>query len=187
MSLTCLDLSNVIAEHGPFLLKPTGVVATGDPTYEQWEAATEWTKRCEKGSPWWLADLLAFGEHRYGEMYMAAIDATDFTYGTLATYVYVARNVEPSRRRQNLSFSHHQAVAPLTPAEQTFLLDRAEVEGLTVQQLRLHVKKVKAEATGHELEYLIVIRCDSIKHQRELAAQLRSQGRTVTVQVGGKW
>ena len=41
---------------------------------------------------------------------------------------WVAHKFEISRRRENLSFSHHAEVTALEPAEQDDWLDRAEAE-----------------------------------------------------------
>ena len=73
-----------------------------------------------------IGDWLVYGEHTYGEMYAQALDATGFSYGTLANQVYVAQRFDFSRRRENLSFSHHQEVAALPPEEADELLDRAD-------------------------------------------------------------
>jgi hypothetical protein len=186
MSLTEID-PNVIASHGPFQLTATGVVATGRPTYDEWEAAITWAQRVERTSSFWLADLLLFGEHAYGEMYTNAIEATGLRYGTLANYVSVARHIDRSRRRELLSFEHHKEIVRLTtPSEQEYWLDRAETEGLTVQQLRLRIQDAKAKAAGHRLEYLITVICTSAEQQQELAARLRAEAGVVEVHVGGK-
>jgi hypothetical protein len=44
----------------------------------------------------------------YGEMYSQALDATDYEDGSLRNAKYVADRIEICRRRQNLSWSHHQ-------------------------------------------------------------------------------
>ena len=59
-------------------------------------------------------------------MYAPAIEATGKEAQTLMHAASVAGKVEICRRRQNLSWSHHQEVASLLPAEQDKWLDMAE-------------------------------------------------------------
>lgn len=65
------------------------------------------------------ADLLRFGENKYGDKYTNAVDATECDYQTLSNAKPVAEKVEIYRRRENLSWSHHAEVAalPLKRAE----------------------------------------------------------------------
>jgi hypothetical protein len=51
-------------------------------------------------------------------MYSQALDATEMEYGTLANAKWVSGQFEFSRRRENLSWSHHLEVAKLGPDEQ---------------------------------------------------------------------
>jgi hypothetical protein len=171
----------VIATHGPFELRSNGAAATRPATFEEWQAATEWAKACEKGSPWWVGDLLALGEATYGEMYTQALDATGYKYQTLVNMKNVARSVQSNRRRETLSFAHHAEVAALLPEEQTAWLDLAEGQSLTVQQLRLRIRKAKADATGRQLEYWLEVKCDSVADREQLAAELQQQGYSVLV------
>jgi hypothetical protein len=87
-------------------------------------------------SAWWLGDWIVYGQRAYRQRYMAALEATPLDYHTLRNYAWVARHVEMSRRRDNLSFQHHAAVAALPAAEQEFWLERAEKESWTRDELR---------------------------------------------------
>jgi phage N-6-adenine-methyltransferase len=69
-------------------------------------------------------------------MYAQALDATRFSYGTLRNDKYVAAAFQLSRRRDNLSWGHHQIIASLPPSEQDAALDKAEQEGLSVDALK---------------------------------------------------
>jgi len=92
----------------------------------------------ERAVAWWVGDWWVFGEHRYG----ARRELTEQpgwqgpAYQTCANAATVCRAFEFSRRRETLSFSHHEAVAALTPVEQDRLLDEAERKGWSRQQLR---------------------------------------------------
>jgi hypothetical protein len=84
---------------------------------------------------WW-----AFGEHHH--VARRKIITTDPgwrgpAHQTCANAAALCRAFEISHRPEVLSFSHHAAVAALTPAEQDGLLDQAEREGWSRRQLRV--------------------------------------------------
>lgn len=109
-------------------------------TFERWSEVGSLLGRVHRASKLWLGDWLNFGEHAYGEKYAQAIDVTGLDYSTLANYAYVSRQIDPSRRREGLSFSVHAEVAALPPAAQDVWLDRAEREGLGSRDLRRALK-----------------------------------------------
>lgn len=128
-----------------FKLSRTGLEAIGNPTYQQWEALGETLKEVEGAVHWWIGDWVNYGEKHYGETYAQAVEETPFTQGTIQNDAWVARSVETSRRREVLSFAHHQEVAPLPPQAQEDLLDRAEEEGWTRNQMRANVRRYRLE------------------------------------------
>jgi hypothetical protein len=91
-----------------------------------------------------LGDLLAFGEDRFGERYADVIDSTReymrVAIGTLKNWQWISGKIEPSRRRENLSLSHHEAVAKLPADEQNEFLRAADNEGLSVKELKDLIK-----------------------------------------------
>lgn len=88
---------------------------------------------------WWLGDWLRYGSARYGSKYTAALRVTGYDRQTLMNMVYVATRFEVSRRRENLSWSHHAELAGLDIAAQERWLDRAAAERLTVRDLRVEL------------------------------------------------
>jgi hypothetical protein len=182
-SLQEIDPEAVIAQHGPFVLTKTGMLSTGDPTFEEWEAALQWSQKVEKYSPFWVGDLIAYGEGKYGEMYAQAMDATGLEYGTLANSVYVARAVPADRRRPAIAFGFHQEVAPLPPSEQEHWLAEAEVKGLSQTQLRHAIKIAKVEATGKALDCWLSVHCADPADQAELAGRMQAEGRSVKMHI----
>jgi DNA modification methylase len=88
-----------------------------------------------------LGDWLNYGEHAYGEKYAQAIEATEFKYQTLRVYAYVAANVPMLIRINNLLFSHHKEVAPLTEELQREYLQWAEDNAATVKELRVKIRQ----------------------------------------------
>lgn len=61
----------------------------------------------------------------------------------------MASKIEKSRRRDNLSFSHHQVVTPLEPDRQDYWLSQAEKGNWTRSELRLRIR-TNGELPGRE-------------------------------------
>lgn len=97
-------------------------------------------------SPWWLGDWIRYGNTKFGEKYSRAAKITGYDAQTLMNMVYVASHFEISRRRENLSWSHHEAVAALPRDQQDYWLDRATAECLTRADLRL---ELRSRQRGH--------------------------------------
>jgi hypothetical protein len=83
-----------------------------------------------------IGDAILLGEELYGEESHQAIESMNLSEDARQEYVRVAQRVPRSRRRKDLSWSHHRAIAALPPAEQKEWLKRASVEGLSHHQLR---------------------------------------------------
>lgn len=130
---------------GKFYFDKTGLTVSGNPTFEEWQNCGEFLKQAEKSVQFWIGDWLNYGEKKYGETYSQALDETDYDDGTLRNSKWVSSRIELSRRRDNLSFSHHQEVAQLQPADQEFWLDKAEEEHLSTRDLRHKIKQARLE------------------------------------------
>jgi hypothetical protein len=94
---------------------------------------------------WWIGDWLRYGNFRFGERYARAARITGYDPQTLMNMAYVASHVDCSRRRENLSWSHHVEVASLGPAEQDRWLARAENERMSVRCLREELRRERRE------------------------------------------
>lgn len=116
--------------------------------YEAWKQVMA-TLRVMGGSvQWWIGDGLNEGEKAYGEKYADAVDENEAD--TWMNYSWVSRSVEISRRREILSFNHHQEVARLEPAEQEYWLSQAEpLPGETKPRLSVH--ELRAAIRGAKL------------------------------------
>lgn len=131
-----------------FTLSATGLTVDGNPSFEEWAEAFETVRRVSSGVRWWVGDLLVAGEERFGEQYAQVLDAADYEQQTMANLKSVAARVDRSRRREALSFEHHDAVASLPADEQESFLSLAERDGLTRQQLADSVQRHKREVNG---------------------------------------
>jgi hypothetical protein len=179
MDIMDIEADQIVAQHGPFILTPTGVLITGTPAFEEWHEATVWAQKVEHASPFWIGDLLAFGEQAYGEKYAQAVEVTGCTAGHLMNVVSVAQKIPAARRRQDLSYSHHAEVASLPEAEQEIWLDRAEAEALTVKDLRHQVHVARAQASGKTLVLGVWVQCADVEDQQDFADQMKAAGRMV--------
>lgn len=113
------------------------LIISEDITQDEWNGLTKSIIEIRGASHWWIGDCLNFGERRWGEMYSRALDDTAYEYQTLANDKWVAGTFQFSRRRENLSWSHHAAVASIKDVTiQDAILDQAEVERWTRDELR---------------------------------------------------
>jgi hypothetical protein len=106
-------------------------------SFEDWEETGRSLASANKVLNWWIGDWWAAGSHRYGARAEAAARGLfGLEYQSLRDAAMVCRAFEPSRRRDNLSFTHHREVASLSPAKADALLDRAEREGWSTRDMR---------------------------------------------------
>jgi predicted RNA-binding Zn-ribbon protein involved in translation (DUF1610 family) len=108
-------------------------------TQEEWQEYGRRLRNATNKTNWWLGDWIRWGERRYNDnRYELAHRIVGYEYQTLRNLGWVAGHYERTRRRENLSWSHHEAVASLPPPDQDRLLDLAIAHRLTVKQLREH-------------------------------------------------
>jgi hypothetical protein len=82
--------------------------------FDDWLEVGRRLARTETGLQWAIGDWWVHGEWKYGERKAVAEKLEIYKPGTLANFGRVARAFQPtSRRREDLSFSHHAAAASL--------------------------------------------------------------------------
>lgn len=133
--------------YASFILHNNGIKAVGEPSFEEWLQCGEFINRAKGSVHFWIGDWLNYGEQKWGEKYLQAVKETDYDYGTLRNDKWVASKVELSRRRDNLTFSHHAEVADLEPDEQDRLLDYAEEKKMDARVFRSYVGQ--GQLKGH--------------------------------------
>jgi len=109
----------------------------------EWSRAGHRLGVMNRCSPWWLGDWIHYGNAKFGERYNRAAKITGYDAQTLMNMVYVAAHFEISRRREGLSWSHHETVASLKPDEQDRWLNRAIDHKLSVADLRLELRSCR--------------------------------------------
>ncbi len=104
-----------------------------------------------RGAAWWIGDWVNYGNERFGEKYSRAALVTGYDVQTLMNMAYVAGRFDISRRRENLSWSHHAEVAALPPAEQDRWLEVASARRMSVGRLRTALRTQRTHAASAEL------------------------------------
>jgi hypothetical protein len=118
----------------------SGLSFTSRQSLSTWEQVGAGLLAFADSSTWWVADWLVFGESEFQDRYHEAIKRTSLSYQTLRNYTWVARKFPLTRRRQNLSFSHHLEVVALDQPEQDYWLRKAEEMGWSRNKLRGEVR-----------------------------------------------
>lgn len=129
-----------------FRFDERGLEPVGTPTREQWSECLDYLMHVGRSIHWWIGDLLVYGERRWGEMYAEMIERTGYEPRTLRTLKWVASQIEPARRWDDLTFAHHKEVAGIAPDHQDTILARAEREGWTREMVRHAVNRFAYES-----------------------------------------
>lgn len=119
--------------------RPTELAIDADLTLEGWVSVARGLAAIASGHQWWIGDALVYGEEHFGDEAFQHSDEFGLEPHTLTNYRWVASAVEASRRREELSFSHHAEVARLKPREQTKALGWAVKNRAGVRELRDYV------------------------------------------------
>lgn len=99
---------------------------------------------------WLLGDWIAYGNAKFGERYALAGKITGYDTQTLMNMVYVASRFPVSRRREKLSWSHHETLASMTLDEQDRWLDQATTHRWSVADLRTMVRAARQGRIGED-------------------------------------
>jgi hypothetical protein len=123
----------------------------------EWAAAGRRIGAVGRCIQWLLGDWIAYGNAKFGERYARTAKITGYDTQTLMNMVYVASRFPISRRREELSWSHHETLAAINVAEQDHWLDQAATHRWSVADLRMMVrasrgKSPTAEDRPHEIE-----------------------------------
>lgn len=129
---------------GKFRFDATSMTIDGKPPLEDWAGPMQFALWCQRASPWWIGDLLNWGDAHFGEAFSQVCEGT-VSGDQLQRYESVARRVPAKNRHPDLSWSAHAAVARLADADQRAMLGRAAKHGWNSEQLRVEVRRFLAE------------------------------------------
>jgi hypothetical protein len=109
----------------------------------EWAAAGRRIGAVGRSIQWLLGDWITYGNAKFGERYARASKITGYDSQTLMNMVYVASRFSISRRRENLSWSHHEALAALPAEEQEHWLNEAVTRRWSVADLRIMLRTAR--------------------------------------------
>jgi hypothetical protein len=136
-----LDANGALKATGLYLHKP-------DLTYSEYEAVGGLLGRMHQSLRFAIGDWLLLGETQFPDKAAQAAEVLQISEAGMLEYLRVSQKVPRSIRRENLSWSHHRAVAALEVVDtstgevnvdhsaQVEWLERAETERLSHHQLR---------------------------------------------------
>lgn len=129
---------------GHYTLHETGITVKGTPNFSEHEGVGAFINRAAKASRWWRADWMRYGESRadWQTRLSQVVHHTGLSEKTLKNERAVAA-IEPSRRRDDVEFELHAAVAGLPATEQTYWLEQVAEHGWGLRELRLEVRAAK--------------------------------------------
>jgi len=129
-------------------------------TFEEWQGIGRILGVGRRWFAFALGDWLNFGEAIFGEDAAQAVEGfpadrydiahriTGLEEGTLRNYSSVCGRVALDRRRVELDFGHHEAVAALEPDEQAHWLQRAVDEAMPRDELRRSIREERHPAAS---------------------------------------
>lgn len=166
---------------GPVQITTVGIQFSGILPYQDWEDIGPDLGKGARGYSWSIGDWLVYGEFVYGDRYAQGMAKTGLSLGRLQNLAWLARKVPYHNRRENLSLSHHEAVAPLPHKHQATMLDLAELNNWDRDTLREKVGEVLAgtepEDTDDDVidpeEQRVIAPEDIIAAARDVAAAWR--------------
>jgi N6-adenosine-specific RNA methylase IME4 len=133
-------------------------------THEQWVECGRKIAQIHGASSWWLGDVWLYGlKRKYGDGKRLAAEI-GVNYKTVCNVASVAKAFDSPARRENLSFSHHEAAAKIKNREQRGeWLDKAERQGWDRQQFRTELQR---DRMTHR--HLTLARLDPLKEKFSL-------------------
>lgn len=124
-----------------FQITRTGLMRYPDASQEDWLQVGQALTMLQDSIQWLIGDWLLFGETVYGISAKEAAERIGREIGTIYNWASISGKIEFSRRREKLSFSHHIEVAALPPEQQSYWLERAELENWSIRRLRIEIRK----------------------------------------------
>lgn len=153
----------------PGVMTASSLILPDDLPEHEWVEVGRVLFHIGRAVQFWIGDWIRHGEKHYGETYTQALEETDYSLQTLMNMAYVAGKIEPSRRRENVSWSHHAEVASLPPEKQAQWLETAEETGAPVSQFRKELRQAKELPEPTEITRTITVTVEQDRHAQEVA------------------
>ena len=114
------------------------------PSWEQAESLVNTLMTMEAAVNHWIGDAVIYFEAVFPDVYPQLFP--EHAAKSLANMRWVSSKIEQSRRRETLSWSHHEAVSGLDrPEDQDEVLETAELNNMTVSETRKMVRAMKGK------------------------------------------
>ncbi len=143
-----------------------GLVLPNDLAFHEWELIGKDLQVAHRAILFWLGDWLAYGEHKYGEMYTQAIEVSTYSLETLKKCKAIAERIPRGNRIPELGWSHHMAVAYLPPTERVERLQQAAENNWSRRELQDAIKRTRPKESQCFWDYHVLTQCP--KHQRPI-------------------
>jgi hypothetical protein len=160
-----------------FKITNNGLDVSGKPSIDAFADLGEILRTLEHTLPLAIGDFFNEVEDRFGEMASQILDHTGWSEETLRAYRWTSKKVAKDVRRMDaLKYSHHQAVAKLSPKEQKKWLNAAA----DVEDKPWSVSRLKAAIRNGEdppiSAWMLTVECDSEKKRNDLQKELEGRG-----------
>lgn len=111
----------------PGELLSNGYVLPADLSLDDWGRVLRLVDHIAAASPWWLADVVTYGEDRFGERHAQVLPGLDedphgISQARIKQAGWMGRVYPRGTRVPDASYTHHRIVADLPPAERQKLL-----------------------------------------------------------------
>lgn len=130
---------------GIFQSGVVGLQLPEDISFDDWLTVGQRLRSVERSMMWCIGDWINFGERKWGEKYKQAITLTGYDYKTLCDASWVSRAFELSRRRDNLSWSHHRDAAALSEEDRDVVLTKSCDLGWSTRDLRDYIRDIRSK------------------------------------------
>lgn len=122
-------------------LEKNQLIFSEEMSVREWKELGNYLSHLQGNIQFWIGDWVRFGEKKgycISDVYDELEDITGLERITIQNYKWVAEQTS-SLRKEDLSFSHHMAVAKLNESDQAYFLNKASQEKLSVRELRLQI------------------------------------------------
>ncbi len=129
-------------------LTARGLVLPATITYDRYEALGAHLGHTQEALQFAIGDWLVAGESLFPEQWSQAAEALGLSESERTRYARVASRVPPEIRKNELSWSHHRAVAHLERGEQEHWLNLAVNERLSKAQMEEEIAAHRKQSLG---------------------------------------
>lgn len=165
----------------PGTLTEVAYILPPDTTLKEWGRIMGRLGGVGHSIQWWAVDALQFGEDHWPESFAQYVDSLGLSPHRLSTLCWVARKWPRARRRDDLSFGHHEALAALPQEEQDRWMDRV----VTGERLpNGETKRWSVTRLKKELRALSASTASSSDSSRSLESATTADSAPVVLDVG---